>query len=260
MRPACPPLPPVIGHRGAAAHAPENTLAGIRMAQALDCHWVEFDVRLTADGALVLCHDDALRRTTGRRGRISKLPLAAIRQCDAGGRFGEKFVGERVPTLDEALAVCRELNLGANIEIKAGRNLARATAAAVAACLDRLPFRPPPLLISSFLPDAVAEAAERAPHIPRAMLWRKVPRNWAAIAEQFGCVAVNADQVYLSRSVAAEVNAAGYALLAYTVNDPDRARQLFEWGVASVFSDAPDIILAATAPAWAADVRRGAIH
>ena len=87
-----------------------------------------------------------------------------------------------------------------------------------------------------------------------------VPRRWAALAEQFGCAAVNADQVYLNRSVAAEVNAAGYALLAYTVNDPDRARQLFEWGVASVFSDAPDIILAATAPVWAADARRGAIH
>src|SRR5882724_5773943 len=57
-----PTLPPVIGHRGAAAHAPENTLAGLRVAKQLGCNWVEFDVRLTADGAPVLCHDPSLER------------------------------------------------------------------------------------------------------------------------------------------------------------------------------------------------------
>lgn len=259
MRPACPPLPPVIGHRGAAAYAPENTLAGIRAAQALGCRWVEFDVRLTADGTLVLCHDDRLERTTDGRGSIARLDLAAIRRSDAGGWFAPQFAGERVPTLDEAILLCSQLGLGANIEIKAERNRGRATAAAIGASLNGLVAPTLPLLISSFLADAVAEAAERIVRMPHAMLWRKLPRNWSKIAEQFGCAAVNADQVHLNRSLVAEVNAAGYPLLAYTVNDPDRARQLFEWGVTSVFSDAPDIILAATAPAGAADARRRAI-
>ena len=257
MRPTTPPLPPVIGHRGAAAHAPENTLAGFRAAKALGCAWVEFDVRLTADGALVLCHDDRLERTTDGRGRISKLPLAAIRQCDAGGWFGKAFVGERVPTLDEALGCCGELGLGANIEIKAERGWESFTAAAVADCLDRLPSSLPPILISSFMREAVAEAATRAPHIPRGMLWQKVPRGWMKVAEQLDCTTVNADQAYLSQSMAAEICAAGYRLLAYTVNDPDRARQLFGWGTASVFSDAPDIIQTAAGP-WVAEARQGA--
>jgi glycerophosphoryl diester phosphodiesterase len=257
MRPTTPPLPPVIGHRGAAAHAPENTLAGFRAAKALGCAWVEFDVRLTADGALVLCHDDRLERTTDGRGRISKLSLAAIRQCDAGGWFGKAFVGERVPTLDEALGCCGELGLGANIEIKAERGQAAATAAAVAACLDLLPPRLPPILLSSFAPEAVAAAAAQAPHIPRGMLWQKVPRGWMKVAEQLDCTTVNADQAYLSQSMAAEICAAGYPLLAYTVNDPDRARQLFGWGTASVFSDAPDIIQTAAGP-WVAEARQGA--
>src|SRR5277367_3846394 len=95
-------LPPVIGHRGAAAYAPENTLAGFRAAQALGCTWVEFDVRLSADDALVVCHDDKLERTTGGRGRISMMRLAAIRRHDAGSRFGAGFAGERIPTLEEA--------------------------------------------------------------------------------------------------------------------------------------------------------------
>src|SRR5512142_2967244 len=112
-------LPPVIGHRGAAAHAPENTLAGFRRAKALGCTWVEFDVRLTADGVPVLCHDPRLDRTTDRSGRVAAQTLAAIQTSDAGGWFAPVFAGERMPSLEEALLLCAELGLGANIEIKA---------------------------------------------------------------------------------------------------------------------------------------------
>src|SRR5207302_11253553 len=93
---ACPSLPPVIGHRGAAGRAPENTLAGLRRAKALGCAWVEFDVRLTGDGALVLCHDARLDRTTDGHGRVAALSLAAIRGCDAGRWFHPAFAGELV--------------------------------------------------------------------------------------------------------------------------------------------------------------------
>ena len=78
-RAACPPFGRVIGHRGAAGRAPENTLAGLRRAKQLGCEAVEFDVRLTADGALVLCHDATLDRTTTGRGRVSALPLLSVR-------------------------------------------------------------------------------------------------------------------------------------------------------------------------------------
>jgi glycerophosphoryl diester phosphodiesterase len=257
-RPASPPLPPVIGHRGAAAYAPENTLAAFRIAERLGCRWVEFDVRLTADDALVVCHDDRLERTTGGRGAISKAPLAAIRELDAGSWFGPDFADERVPTLDETLAACLELRLGANIEIKAARGRGVVTAGAVAAALARLGARLPPVLVSSFLPSAVAEMAARTPSIPRAVLYRKVPNNWAATALRLGCATVNADQAYLSEPIAAAIRVAGLPLLAYTVNDPARARQLFRWGVTSVFSDAPDIISAAAASEFGNGARRGA--
>lgn len=233
-------LPPVIGHRGAAAYAPENTLAGFRAAKGLGCRWVEFDVRLTADGAAVVCHDDLLERTTGARDRISRLPLAAVRQADAGRWFGVQFAGERVPTLAEALSLCAELGLGANVEIKAARGRGALTAAAVAACIVGRP--PQALLLSSFLAEAVREAAVSAPHIPRGMLWRSIPRGWEKIADRLGCTTVNAEQSRLDEATVTRVRSGGYPLLAYTVNAAERARQLFDWGVASVFSDAPDII------------------
>lgn len=241
-----PPLPPVIGHRGAAALAPENTIAGFRRAQAAGCRWVEFDVRLTGDGALVVLHDPRLDRTTNGRGKVARLPLAEIRRYDAGGWFAPVFAEERVPTLDETLAVLAELGLGANIEMKGVRGSARATAAAVAAalaCRD-LARDGPPVLISSFSTEAVAAVRDFAPGLPLGVLFGAIPRHWRAIAGRLGCATVHADQRRLHARAVDAVRAAGYPLLAYTVNDPARARQLFAWGVTSVFSDAPDILLA----------------
>jgi glycerophosphoryl diester phosphodiesterase len=241
-------LPPVIGHRGAAAYAPENTLAGFRKAKALGCRWVEFDVRLTADSQPVLLHDDRLERTTDGRGRVSALSLDAIRRHDAGGRFHSSFVGERVPTLEEALMLLAELGLGANVELKAARGKEAVTGAVVAELLARTwAADPMHLLISSFQKGALAAARDRAPHIARGILFRHIPKNWRSIAVQLGCATIHADQQRLRPAVLSEIRRAGYPLLAYTVNDPERARILFDFGVRSVFSDVPDRLYGAVA-------------
>jgi glycerophosphoryl diester phosphodiesterase len=245
---ACPPLAPVplarvIGHRGAAARAPENTLAGLRRAGELGCAWVEFDVRLTGDGALVLCHDGRLERTTTGRGRVSAHTLAAIRRTDAGSWFAPAFAGELVPTLDEALRLAAKLGVSVNIEIKADRGRAAATGAAVAAALERFEGRLPTVLVSSFLRPALAALQELAPDIPRGLLLQIVPRRWRAIAERLHCATINTDHRRLDPQLVTEIRSAGYPLLAYTVNDPQRAQALFSWGVTSVFTDFPDIIL-----------------
>lgn len=240
-----PPLPPVIGHRGAAACAPENTFGGLRRAKALGCRWVEFDVRLTADGELILLHDERLDRTTDGSGRARALPLSVIRRHDAGSWFDPSFTGERVPTLAEAIEVLAELGLGANIEVKAGRGLAAATGGATADLLARSwPRQLPPPLISSFLPRALAAARDRAPAIARGLLVRAVPRHWRVRAKSLGCASIHAEHRRLRPAIVAEIRDSGYAALAYTVNDAARARELLAWGVASVFSDVPHLVLA----------------
>ena len=108
----------MIGHRGAAGAAPENTLASIRKAREFGATWIEFDVKLTKDGHAILFHDDCLERTTDGRGTVAATTLAQIRRLDAGGWFGPAFRGEPVPTLEQALALCAELGLGINVEIK----------------------------------------------------------------------------------------------------------------------------------------------
>jgi glycerophosphoryl diester phosphodiesterase len=237
-------FPPVIGHRGAAGCAPENTLGGLRRARVLGCRWVEFDVRLTADGELILLHDARLERTTDGAGRARTLPLSTIRRHDAGGWFGPSFSGQRVPTLAEAIDVLGELGLGANVELKAERGLEAETGSAAADLLARLwPPQLPAPLISSFLPAALAAARDRAPAIARGLLVRGLPPDWRIRAASLACVTIHVEHRCLRPAIVAEIRQEGYSVLAYTVNDSAQARELFAWGVASVFSDVPHMIL-----------------
>jgi glycerophosphoryl diester phosphodiesterase len=96
----------LIGHRGAAAHAPENTLASIRRALSAGVFGVEWDVRVARCGTPVGFHDAALERTTNGRGALADHPFEALQALDAGGWFGEAFRGERIPTLEAALQLC----------------------------------------------------------------------------------------------------------------------------------------------------------
>jgi glycerophosphoryl diester phosphodiesterase len=145
------PLPRVIGHRGAATHAPENTLAGLRKAAELGAPWVEFDVRLTADKVAILHHDDTLKRTAGRNAAAATLDYAEIAELDAGAWFGNAFHGERVPTLSDSIALLGELGLGANIEIKpAPGHEAETARIALELVKKEWPSNLPAPLISSF--------------------------------------------------------------------------------------------------------------
>ena len=242
----------MIGHRGAAAWAPENTLAGFHQARALNCRWVEFDVRLTADARPILLHDNRLERTTNGRGKVGALSLAAVRRHDAGAWFGPSFAGERVPTLEEAVTLLAELGLGANVELKATRGWETETGTLIADLLVRLwPSELPEPLISSFQPAALAAARARAPGIARGILFRAIPQNWRAVAEKLGCATIHADHRRLRPALVADIRGAGYPLLAYTVNDPRRADALFDWGVTSVFSDDPRCLHSAAVPGGA---------
>jgi glycerophosphoryl diester phosphodiesterase len=255
----------VIGHRGAAGYAPENTLAGFRAAAAFGCRWVEFDVRLTSDNQPVLLHDNRLERTTDGSGKVSASSLAVIRRHDAGSWFGSSFAGERVPKLAEALALLAELGFGANIELKAARGRTAETGALVSASLVRdWPDDPARLLISSFQPGALEAARDHAPHIARGILFRRIPKNWFRVVSRLGCATINADHQRLSPAGVSEIRRAGYPLLAYTVNDRARAQTLLDWGVTSVFSDVPNRLqgLAASAgkcPVMVADLASAAL-
>jgi glycerophosphoryl diester phosphodiesterase len=231
-------LPKVIGHRGAATYAPENTLASFRRARELGVSWVEFDVRLT------VLHDDTIDRTTDGSGAAGEMLLEEIAAYDAGSWFDAGFAGERIPTFEETIDLLEELGLGANIEIKPDAGVAVETAEAVCQILKTMwPAALPTPLISSFVYEAVETAYRAAPALPRAMLFTTVPDDWRGIAEAIEATTINCDHARLTPTRAKEIRAAGYPLLAYTVNHGGRAQELFGWGVSAVFTDTPDQVL-----------------
>src|SRR5919199_4292991 len=96
-----PNKPLVLGHRGASALAPENTIAAFLLARQLDADGVELDVQLSRDRIPVIIHDDTVDRTTDGHGRVRRLTILELKQFDAGAWKGDRFRGERIPTLAE---------------------------------------------------------------------------------------------------------------------------------------------------------------
>jgi glycerophosphoryl diester phosphodiesterase len=236
-------LPRLIGHRGSARHAPENTLAGLRMAAAQGLLMVEVDVMLTRDGVPILMHDETLDRTTSGRGRIEDLDYADIQGLDAGRWFGPAFAGERIPTLVDALDLILHLNLLLNLEIKptAGRGEDTASIALTTAMALWPEDRQPPL-ISSFDAAALDVAVKLAPAWPRGYLIDHRPDDWAAQAERFAATTIHVNGRHETAESIAAFRASGRPVLAYTVNDPAAARELFGWGVRAVFTDDPPAV------------------
>jgi glycerophosphoryl diester phosphodiesterase len=240
-------LPRVIGHRGAAAYAPENTLEGLREAARRGAGWVEVDAKLTGDGVVVLMHDDTLDRTTDGTGPVAETSYAEISHLDAGAWFGPAWRGARVPTLADALALLVELDLQANVEIKPCPGREVETAGAVVEAIRRnWPAGRAWPLLSSFSRESLAAAQAAAPVQPRGLLIWEKPADWAAAARALACVTVHCAHQYLTPDWAAAIRQAGYGLAVYTVNEPALAAKLAGWGVQCIISDRPDAIAAAT--------------
>ena len=238
------PVSTVIGHRGAAGHAPENTLASLETAAGLGVRWVEFDTKLTADGHVVVFHDDTLERTTGGSGTVAETTLADLRALDAGSWFDAAYAGQRVPTLKEAMETLARLGIGAVVEIKPSPGRERETGLAVAGALAAgWPETLPAPLIASFEPTALGAARDTAPNIHRALNVFKIPWGWRNRTKALGCRAVHCLEKNLTARQVGVLKDEGMVVRAFTVNDQTRAETLLRWGVDGVFSDYPERLL-----------------
>jgi glycerophosphoryl diester phosphodiesterase len=221
----------IWGHRGASAHAVENTLAAFRRARADGADGVELDVRLSADGEVVVFHDDDLRRLCGRPERVDRLPLAALREVRARG--------EAIPTLDEALEELAGLRV--NVEIKAaGRIPPRGLCAAVARAILR--HAPGDVIVSSFHPLALAELRARAPSLETGLLFahdqaRPLREAWAR--HLLRVRAVHPDHALVDARRVARWRREGLAIHVWTVDDPAEVRRLAALGVDAIIANDP---------------------
>lgn len=236
-------LPRIIGHRGACAYAPENTLESIHTAADMGVDWVELDVKLTKDQVPVIFHDETLDRTTNGTGPIAERNFKDLRELEAGSWFSDSFAGIRIPTLEEALEAIIDRGLGLNLEIKPCPGREVETAEVALDMLSQIWDEHDRLLLASFSHISLETAMDMAPDWHRDLyIPNDIPENLADLIAHFSPSAFAIDGMTCNETFIQELLSYEKPLMAYTINEPDRARLLQGWGVDSICTDAPDVI------------------
>jgi glycerophosphoryl diester phosphodiesterase len=227
----------VVAHRGASEEAPENTLAAYRAAMAHGVQAAECDVRLSADGAVVVIHDPSLERTTDGSGPVAARTLAELRRLDAGGWKAPVFAGERIPQLGEVLDLVRG-RMTLFVDLKDGRDLEARIARVVGSRTD--------VVALAFDPARIARMRGLLPHVPAMLLVRREPDDememLLTVAGQAGASLLGVEVAGVDRPLIEAAHRAGLGVFAWTVNDPLSAQALVAAGIDGLITDRPDAI------------------
>ncbi|WP_405623923.1 glycerophosphodiester phosphodiesterase [Streptomyces sp. NBC_01396] len=253
--------PLVIGHRGAAAYAPENTLASIDKAAELGITWVENDVQRTKDSQLVVIHDDSLQRTTDVEQvfpdrapwKVKDFTAAEIARLDAGSWFGPGFGCAHVPTLTQYMRRVEHNHQKLLLEIKnpdlypgiEGQTL---KVLGNEGWLDRQHLADR-LIVQSFSADSLRIVHDLKPAVRTGFLG--TPRVSALPGYASFTDGINPSYGSISRGYVAAVHSVTgphrrpLAVFAWTVDDADTARRVARYGVDGLITDKPDVVRAA---------------
>lgn len=211
-------VPLIIAHRGASADAPENTLAAFRLAIAQGADGLECDLRMSADGEIVISHDDSLRRTREHPVRIAAETAVALAAYD-------------VPTLAETLATVRGTLPLINLELK--EPIPPDTlAASIGTWTDDI-------ILSSFDTEIIEATRAALPHVPFWLLTRHGTNVAIAEAQRLGCVGINVWHQTATPRFIAHADRAGLPVSVWTLDDLRRAGILAGRGIAGITTNAP---------------------
>ena len=225
----------IIAHRGASAYAPENTLAAFDKALDLGAADVEFDVHFSADGQVVVIHDDTVDRTTNGSGAVAELTLAQLKSLDAGSWFAAQFSEERIPTLMELLERYKD-RLHLHIEVKGrAEHLSEKTIDLVRdhGWLDSV-------TIISFQKERLEEARAYAPEIPAGWLAREVDESMIEQARRLRLAMICPQAGILDRELADRLHQKGFIVMVWGAGDEDVMRRVVEAGADGMTVDFPD--------------------
>lgn len=237
----------LVGHRGAAGLAPENTMASFRAAHALGADLVECDVHISKDGRCVVMHDEALERTTNKEGLIRDLSSAAIRRADAGSWASKKFRGEKVPLLSDLLswaegAFSRQgLPMGVVIEIKNEPvRYFEIEKKVIREVLERgMEER---VVLISFDHGAVKRAKAFCKKIATGMLYNRPMEDPLRRARELKADAIFPRRNFITKSLVTRAHAQGLAVATWTVNERPEMKRILASGADAVTTNFPNIL------------------
>jgi glycerophosphoryl diester phosphodiesterase len=240
------PRPIILGHRGACAHAPENTLESYQLAFEQGADGIELDAKLSADGEVVVIHDATVDRTTNGHGRVASHSLADLRTLEAGSFFSEKFRGAKIPTLNEVFESFGEKGL-INVELTnyyAGRDdLAEKVCGLIKkhALQDHI-------ILSSFFPYNLKKTAQILPDVPRGLLaldgWKGIwGRSFGFMFGDYQALHPNIRDV--NRQQIQRVHRLERRVHVWTVNSPEEIHRLKELEADGIITDDPQTAVSA---------------
>lgn len=234
------PATVVVAHRGNSSVAPQNTLAALESALRAQAHAVEIDVQLTADGEVVVIHDDTVDATTDGTGAVGGMPVEAVRALDAGVRFSPAYAGQRVPTFAEVLdlLVARP---GTDLLLELKGSWAPADARKVTDAIDAADLADR-VVVQSFHPETVAALRDVAPHLPRGWLVHRAWDRLLEVAAELQVVTCNpyVGLVLEDPSLVRRLHDAGLRVMTWTANDAHQWEAVLAAGVDAVITDRPD--------------------
>lgn len=232
----------LVGHRGARFEAPENTLEGFRYAIGLGLPAVEFDIRMSLDGELVIMHDETVDRTTDGVGKVADLTLAELKQLDARSIHTTWSDACRIPTFDETLGVVGELPV-ILVEIK--RDTPERLDVIVPKTIEALRRHDleHQALIISFEPYALQLARDGAPEIVRGYIGNWDTSAFLDRARELRCGWVNPYHPTASRELVAQAKAEGFGVSSWPTNTSDDVDGVLALDPDELTSDAPTTII-----------------
>ncbi len=233
----------VWAHRGASAYAPENTIAAFRMAVEMGADGVELDVHESADGKLMVIHDETVDRTSNGSGRVVDMTCQELKQLDFSNGF-DKYAGARIPTLREVFGLLKNTNITINIEIKCDVVVYWGIWDKLLQLEQEMGMQGR-ILYSSFNHYVLMELRKSAPDAKIGLLYSNAMVDAWLYAQHLGAQALHPHyQVALQCPGYIEgCREAGVAINAWTVNDPEAMRKLAHENIGAIITNTPDVAL-----------------
>ena len=250
--------PLIIGHRGASALAPENTLAAFRKALADGADGVEFDVRLTKDGEVVVFHDATLRRLSDQKNLVSSLTVAELQRIDVGSWFarrktnvaGEDFSGETIPTLLQLLDFLKDFKGLIYIELKCRDSEIEKLSKAVCEIISASHLLPQ-IIVKSFQLEVIPAVRKFCPtaktaalFAPKIMTILRKEKRLVNIADELGADMISVHFSLATRKLMKKAEKLSLPVTIWTADNPRWIKRAFDLGLFAVITNNPAILLA----------------
>ncbi|GMA32607.1 glycerophosphodiester phosphodiesterase [Litorihabitans aurantiacus] len=236
--------PLVVAHRGASAHAPQNTLPAFELACRAGADAIELDLQLTRDRGVAVFHDDTVDALTDGSGAVADLTLAQLHALDAGSSFAPEWAGTRVPAWEDVLDVVRA-HPGTDLLVEVKGSFCTAEVAPMLAAIEDAGMAGR-VVVQSFWPDTVAAVRDVAPHLPRGLLVASEPRSGLLTALDLGAAVLNPLGTLLAADpgLVGRAHERGLRVMPWTLNEAAHWAAATEHAVDGIITDHPAALLA----------------